>query len=116
MVEAWSRDPGRELESWMQRRADCEDRIVGQPARTRRTSSSTASRRSTNEFGRALRAARVNAGMSLRVLARHLHYSSGYLSKVENGQSPSGDLARSAGVLFGDGGALMELWEKEHGR
>lgn len=38
-------------------------------------------------FGAALRRARGERGLSLAALARLVHYSKGYLSKIENGAS-----------------------------
>jgi transcriptional regulator with XRE-family HTH domain len=58
-------------------------------------------------FGAALRSYRIRAGMSLAELAKIVHYSKGYLSKVENGvKTPSVDLARQCDVALGAGGAL----------
>jgi transcriptional regulator with XRE-family HTH domain len=58
-------------------------------------------------FGARLRATRLGAGMSLAQLARRVHYSKGYLSKVETGKAPAGeDLARRCDAALGAGGRL----------
>lgn len=61
-------------------------------------------------FGQVLRRHRRNKSLSLRQLAEHVHYSKGYLSKIETGtKQPSRDLARLCdGVLEADG-ELMAL-------
>ncbi|WP_083977438.1 nSTAND1 domain-containing NTPase [Kitasatospora azatica] len=51
-------------------------------------------------------------GLSLSALSRRIHYSKGYLSKIENGGKPAGlDLARHCDDLLGAGGALLRLAE-----
>ncbi|MFG2296128.1 helix-turn-helix domain-containing protein [Streptomyces sp. NPDC048603] len=61
-------------------------------------------------FGAALRRARVERGLSLAALARLVHYSKGYLSKIENGGKPATpDLARRCDAVLGAGGALAAL-------
>ncbi|MCB5169686.1 helix-turn-helix domain-containing protein [Streptomyces bambusae] len=62
------------------------------------------------EFGPALRRLRTERGLSLSALARLVHYSKGYLSKIENGgKPPTGDLARSCDAVLRAGGALAAL-------
>ena len=41
-------------------------------------------------FGAELRRRRVAAGLSLAQLAARIHYSKGYLSKIETGHKPPG--------------------------
>ncbi|WP_433466341.1 helix-turn-helix domain-containing protein [Spirillospora sp. CA-128828] len=61
-------------------------------------------------FGAELRRARLAAGLSLGGLARIVHYSKGYLSKIETGRKPPGvDLARRCDAALGTGGRLSEL-------
>jgi WD40 repeat protein/transcriptional regulator with XRE-family HTH domain len=62
------------------------------------------------EFGAALRRARAERGLSLSALARLVHYSKGYLSKIENGgKPPTADLARRCDEALRAGGALSRL-------
>jgi transcriptional regulator with XRE-family HTH domain len=61
-------------------------------------------------FGAELRRARLAAGLSLGELAGIVHYSKGYLSKIETGRKPpSVDLARRCDVALGTDGRLGEL-------
>ena len=61
-------------------------------------------------FGSELRRRRVAAGISLAQLARLLHYSKGYLSKIETGvRQPATKLARQADVVLDAGGELAAL-------
>jgi transcriptional regulator with XRE-family HTH domain len=61
-------------------------------------------------FGTALRRARAGRGVSLAGLSRLVHYSAGYLSRVERGQrAPSPALARACDQALGAGGALAAL-------
>ncbi|MBA5224780.1 nSTAND1 domain-containing NTPase [Streptomyces griseoaurantiacus] len=61
-------------------------------------------------FGAALRRARGERGLSLAALARLVHYSKGYLSKIENGgKPPTADLARRCDEALRAGGALSRL-------
>ncbi|MDI1462985.1 helix-turn-helix transcriptional regulator [Catellatospora sp. KI3] len=63
-------------------------------------------------FGTELRRLRLEAGISLSELARRVHYSKGYLSRVEAGQrSPSGDLAHSCDAALQTNGSLSALLE-----
>ncbi|HVB44086.1 MAG TPA: helix-turn-helix transcriptional regulator [Streptosporangiaceae bacterium] len=69
------------------------------------------------EFGDELRRRRVKAGLSLRDLARLVHYSRGYLSKVETGQAiASIELARLCDSALGSGGALTGIAASAHDR
>jgi helix-turn-helix protein len=62
------------------------------------------------DFGDELRRQRMAAGLSLRDLAALVHYSRGYLSKVETRQaSASIQLARLCDAALQAGGALMRL-------
>ncbi|MCX4744565.1 helix-turn-helix domain-containing protein [Kitasatospora sp. NBC_01287] len=62
------------------------------------------------EFGAELRRLRTERGLSLSALSRLLHYSKGYLSKIENGGKPAGpDLARRCDALLDAQGALLRL-------
>ncbi|MFF5448755.1 helix-turn-helix domain-containing protein [Streptomyces sp. NPDC012888] len=61
-------------------------------------------------FGPALRRARTERGLSLAALARLVHYSKGYLSKIENGgKPPTPALARSCDAVLRAGGTLAAL-------
>ena len=61
-------------------------------------------------FGAALRQARAGQGMSLAELARLVHYSPGYLSRVERGERPpTAVLARSCDEELATGGRLARL-------
>jgi transcriptional regulator with XRE-family HTH domain len=54
------------------------------------------------------------AGMSLATLAKELHYSKGYLSKIETGQSTASEqVARRADAALGAGGALAKMVDTE---
>jgi transcriptional regulator with XRE-family HTH domain len=65
---------------------------------------------SSAEFGTELRRHRLEKDISLAQLARAVHYSKGYLSRIENGtRSPNRDLARRCDVALGIGGALAAL-------
>jgi transcriptional regulator with XRE-family HTH domain len=62
------------------------------------------------EFGPELRRLRIDAGWSLGELARSLHYSKGYLSKIENGEKqPSAEVARRCDTALHAEGRLAEL-------
>jgi transcriptional regulator with XRE-family HTH domain len=61
-------------------------------------------------FGAELRRLRTAAGLSLAQLAREVHYSKGYLSKIETGvRLPAPDLARRCDEAVLAGGALLAL-------
>lgn len=69
------------------------------------------------EFGDDLRRRRVAAGLSLRDLARQVHYSRGHLSKVETGRTiASIELARLCDSALGSGGELVRLAASALGR
>ncbi|MFH8345301.1 helix-turn-helix domain-containing protein [Streptomyces sp. NPDC018045] len=62
------------------------------------------------EFGDALRRLRREKEVSLRTLAQLVHYSKGYLSKIENGEKPpTGDVARRCDAALAADGALTRL-------
>lgn len=64
----------------------------------------------TASFGVALRVAREGRGLSLSGLSRLVHYSTGYLSKVETGKArPNAALARRCDEALGTGGELGRL-------
>jgi DNA-binding XRE family transcriptional regulator len=68
-----------------------------------------------NAFGIELRRLREAAGLSLADLARRVHYSKGYLSKIETGgQRPNIVLARQCDAALSANGALAGL--VPHGR
>jgi transcriptional regulator with XRE-family HTH domain len=61
-------------------------------------------------FGTELRRMRLAAGISLTGLAAQVHYSKGYLSKIETGdQAASHAVARQCDVVLDAGGALVAL-------
>jgi transcriptional regulator with XRE-family HTH domain len=61
-------------------------------------------------FGPELRRRRVAAGLSLSDVAKMVHYSKSYLSKIENGvKPPSAELARVCDVALRAGGDLAAL-------
>lgn len=61
-------------------------------------------------FGDELRRRRTEAGISLSELAGRVHYSIGYLSKLESGAKPaSPEVARVCDAALGAGGALIAL-------
>jgi hypothetical protein len=61
-------------------------------------------------FGAELRSRRIGAGLSLTRLGRMIHYSKGYLSKVETGEKlASRDLARRCDAMLGANGELAAL-------
>ena len=65
---------------------------------------------SPQSFGVELRRRRSEAGISLGALAKLVHYSKGYLSRVESGEKPaSADVARRCDSALGAGGALAAL-------
>jgi transcriptional regulator with XRE-family HTH domain len=64
-------------------------------------------------FGTELRRLRMVAGLSLAELSARVHYSKGYLSKIETGaRLPSPDLARACDGAVDAGGALAMLLPK----
>lgn len=64
----------------------------------------------TEAFGERLRAARREAGLSLRALAGAVHYDVGHLSKIENGaRTPSVELAAACDGVLGTARELAEL-------
>lgn len=68
-------------------------------------------------FGGELRRLRREAGISLSTLAERVHYSKGYLSKVENGSSqPNASLAAMCDEVLATGGALTALLADAGGR
>ncbi|MDX8032017.1 helix-turn-helix transcriptional regulator [Lentzea sp. BCCO 10_0856] len=61
-------------------------------------------------FGVELRRLRTAAGLSLATLAQQVHYSKGYLGKIETGlKQPGVDLARRCDAVLGAGGRLASL-------
>jgi transcriptional regulator with XRE-family HTH domain len=63
-----------------------------------------------SRFGIELRRARLAAGLSLSRFATLVHYSKGYLSKIETGaMPPTTDLARRCDAALNAGGALAAL-------
>ncbi|GDY31483.1 nSTAND1 domain-containing NTPase [Gandjariella thermophila] len=61
-------------------------------------------------FGSELRRLRAQRGVSLAGLSRLVHYSKGYLSKIENGDKPvTMDVARRCDAALGAGGSLLAL-------
>jgi transcriptional regulator with XRE-family HTH domain len=61
-------------------------------------------------FGAELRRRRIAAGLTLGQFARQLHYSKGYLSKIETGEKPAGpDLARRCDAALEADGELAAL-------
>ena len=61
-------------------------------------------------FGAELRRLRIAAGFSLTRMAESLHYSKGYLSKIETGyKQPNPDVARRCDVFLEAGGELARL-------
>jgi WD40 repeat protein/transcriptional regulator with XRE-family HTH domain len=63
-------------------------------------------------FGSELRRLRAQRGVSLAGLSRLVHYSKGYLSKIENGDKPvTLDVARRCDAALGAGGSLVALVE-----
>lgn len=68
-------------------------------------------------FGVELRRRRMQAGLSLAELARRVHYTKGYLSKVETGsKAASAALARLCDVEVGADGTLAALVSPRPGR
>ncbi|ATY11496.1 hypothetical protein CU254_14265 [Amycolatopsis sp. AA4] len=68
-------------------------------------------------FGAELRRLRTSAGLSLTELAGRVHYSKGYLSKVETGlAAPNSALAALCESEFGTPGALTALVPAESGK
>ena len=66
-------------------------------------------------FSSELRRRRREADLSLGDLAKLVHYSKGYLSKVENGHKPPAiDLARRCDVALSAGGDLAGLVPRRH--
>jgi transcriptional regulator with XRE-family HTH domain len=61
-------------------------------------------------FGAELRRLRLAAGVSLTDLARQVHYSKGYLSKIETGDRPANPtVAQQCDAVLGARGALIAL-------
>ncbi len=61
-------------------------------------------------FGGELRRLRTAAGLSLAALAQQVHYSKGYLGKIETGtKQPGVDLARRCDAVLAAGGRLAAL-------
>ncbi|MFD5592246.1 helix-turn-helix domain-containing protein [Streptomyces griseorubiginosus] len=62
------------------------------------------------DFPSELRRLRQERGLSLTALAQRVHYSKGYLSKIENGSKPAtADVGRSCDEALHAGGALLRL-------
>jgi tetratricopeptide (TPR) repeat protein len=67
------------------------------------------------DFGTALRQARLARGMSLRELGERTHYSKGHLSKVENGLAAAHPgLARACDAVLDTGGTLAQAIQEIH--
>jgi tetratricopeptide (TPR) repeat protein/transcriptional regulator with XRE-family HTH domain len=65
---------------------------------------------SARAFGERLRTLRAERGLSLAELSTRVHYSKGYLSKVENGDKPpTVQLARGCDQALGADGSLLRL-------
>ncbi|WP_370947134.1 helix-turn-helix domain-containing protein [Amycolatopsis sp. cg5] len=65
-------------------------------------------------FGVELRRRRTDAGFSLATFAKQVHYSKGYLGRIETGEKPATlDLARRCDAALEAGGALVALVPKE---
>ncbi|HCT75900.1 MAG TPA: hypothetical protein DGT23_04775 [Micromonosporaceae bacterium] len=61
-------------------------------------------------FGEELRRLRVQRGLSLRRLARQVHYDQGYVSKIENGlKPPTGAFATACDTVLDTGNMLTAL-------
>lgn len=61
-------------------------------------------------FGVELRRRRITAGLSLTYMAGLVHYSKGYLSKIETGRkAPTEDLARRCDAVLEAGGELTSM-------
>nr|BEK63709.1 hypothetical protein KPHV_09360 [Kitasatospora purpeofusca] len=68
-------------------------------------------------FGAELRRLRHERGLSLTALSRLVHYSKGYLSKIENGGKPATlDLAQRCDDVLRADGALVRLLEPARDR
>src|SRR5215207_600617 len=62
------------------------------------------------QFGDELHSRRLAAGLSLPALARMVHYSAGYLSKIENRHKrPTAELARQCDTALRAGGKLAVM-------
>ncbi|SEF29525.1 Helix-turn-helix domain-containing protein [Amycolatopsis pretoriensis] len=62
------------------------------------------------DFGAELKRRRTSVGMSLTGLAAAVHFTKGYLSKVENGKARvNRELAKACDVALGADGALLSL-------
>jgi WD40 repeat protein/transcriptional regulator with XRE-family HTH domain len=62
------------------------------------------------DFPSELRRLRNRSGLSLTALAQRVHYSKGYLSKIENGSKPvTPDVARRCDEALRAGGTLLRL-------
>ena len=62
------------------------------------------------DFGAELKRRRMSVGMSLTGLAASVHFTKGYLSKVENGKvRVNRDLAKACDLALGAGGELLAL-------
>jgi tetratricopeptide (TPR) repeat protein/transcriptional regulator with XRE-family HTH domain len=65
---------------------------------------------SSRAFGERLRTLRTEHGLSLAELSTRVHYSKGYLSKVENGDKPpTVQLARGCDQALGADGSLLRM-------
>src|SRR5262249_37526298 len=61
-------------------------------------------------FGIELRRRRLEAGLSLTEFSNRIHYSKGYLSRIETGAKPAGsDFARRCDAALDAGGELARL-------
>ncbi|MFD8142535.1 helix-turn-helix domain-containing protein [Streptomyces sp. NPDC059708] len=68
------------------------------------------------EFGVRLRKRRKAAGISLRQFATRVHYSPGWISRVENGAAPTDEFVRIVDDMLGAGGELIALARAEQPR
>jgi hypothetical protein len=119
MVSAWSPIGVADLGIWNERRSQCERdlslRRESSPPTAAGSGSSDAAAHHTSTqvqpaLGAELRKLRQHAGMSLGELAGLVHYSKGYLSKVETGHAQlNHDLAARADAALDLGGALSKM-------
>lgn len=123
MVLTWSPAGAVDLAAWNERRSQCERELAlrhrPSPVRVEGggagdTAETTATPAAQSAFGAEFRRLRTRAGLSLSETSSRIHYSKGYLSKVENGDKPPNfTLVRAADEALNANGALLRIFLRD---
>jgi len=115
IVTMWAPDKEHAVPYWVSRRAECEAelsraRVSRHLPQPNATENNKIPAQDASSFGAALRQARREQGMSLEQLAGRVHFSKGYLSKIENGlATPTRFLLKAVDTTLDMNGKLLEI-------